>query len=84
MEEMEVEKRDDRDLTRSRMLEYQHICKDGSKVWVETKITFLRDNNNTAAAILGSTRNISIRKQSEMALAESFERLKKSFGVTIK
>ena len=83
MEELEIEKRADRDLKRSRVLEYQNICKDGSKVWAETTLAFLRDENQKAVGLLGVARNITSRKESEMALEESFERLKKSFGVTI-
>ena len=83
VEEMEIEKRDDRDLTRSRVVEYQHISKDGSKIWAETTLTFLRDENNTAVGVLGIVRDISKRKQSEIALAESFERLRKTLDGTV-
>ncbi|MBN1364514.1 MAG: PAS domain S-box protein [Syntrophaceae bacterium] len=82
-EELTIEKKDDLDLKRSRVLEYQHKCKDGSKIWVETKFTFLRDENNKAIGILGIMRDITTRKESEMALADSFERMRKSLGVTI-
>jgi len=74
IEETEIDKRDDRDMARSRVVEYQHICKDGSKICVETTLTFLRDENNTAVGVLGIMRDISKRKLSEIALAESFER----------
>ena len=83
MEELEAEKKDDRNLKRSRVMEYQNICKDGSKVWAETTITFLRDGNQKAVGLLGVARNITSRKESEMALEDSFDRLQKSFGVTI-
>lgn len=83
MEELETEKKDDRNLKRSRVMEYQNICKDGSKVWAETTITFLRDGNQKAVGLLGVARNITSRKESEMALEDSFDRLQKSFGVTI-
>jgi len=82
-EELEMEKRDDRDLTRSRVIEYQHIRKDGSKIWVETTLTFLRDENNTAVGILGTVRDISKRKLSEIALADTMERLRKALGATV-
>jgi len=39
LEEMEIEQRDDRDLTRSRVLESKYIRKDGSKIWVESKLS---------------------------------------------
>jgi PAS domain S-box-containing protein len=76
-EELEIEKRPDRDLKRSRVLEYQHIHKDGSKVWVENKITFLRDKNDTAIGVVGVVRDITERKAAEeSALKEyNFSRL---------
>lgn len=72
-EEMEIEKRPDKDLKRSRVLEYEHIRKDGSKVWVETKISFLRDENNTAVGMVGTVRDITERKKTEEALRKSEE-----------
>jgi PAS domain S-box-containing protein len=70
-EEMEIEKQPHKDLKRSRVLEYQHICKDGSKVWVENKISFLRDKNDNAIGIIGIVRDITERKNAEEKL--SFE-----------
>ena len=70
-EEMEIEKRPDRDLKRSRVLEYQHVRKDGSKVWVENKITFLRDENNNTVGIIGTVRDITKRKETEEKLREN-------------
>lgn len=67
-EEMEIEKRPDRDLKRSRVLEYQHIRKDGSTIWVENKITFLRDQDNNAIGIIGTVRDIAERKQAQEKL----------------
>ena len=70
-EELEIEKRPDRDLKRSRVLEYQHLRKDGSKVWVENKITFLRDKNNNATGIIGTVRDITERKRIDNELRKS-------------
>jgi PAS domain S-box-containing protein/putative nucleotidyltransferase with HDIG domain len=83
VEEMEIEKRDDKDLTRSRVLEYQHRHKNGSKIWMETTLNFLRDQNNTVVGVLGIVRDISKRKLSEMALADSFEKLRKTLDGTV-
>ncbi|HOU50783.1 MAG TPA: PAS domain S-box protein [Smithella sp.] len=66
-EELETEKRKDRDLKRSRVLEYQHIRKDGSKVWVENKLTFLRNENNEAIGLEGVVRDITDRKKAQEA-----------------
>jgi len=67
-EEMDIEKKPDRDLKRSRVLEYQHVRKDGSKVWVENKLTFLRNHNKTAVGLVGVVRDITERKQAEKRL----------------
>lgn len=63
--EMEIEELPNKDLKRSRVLQYQHLRKDGSKVWVENKITFLRDDHNNAVGIIGTVRDITDRKQEE-------------------
>ncbi|MBN1365668.1 MAG: PAS domain S-box protein [Syntrophaceae bacterium] len=83
VEEMEIEKRPNRDLTRSRIIEYQHIHKNKSKVWVETTLTFLRNEDSMAVGVLGIVRDISKRKQSEIALADSFEKLRKTLDGTV-
>jgi len=72
-EEMEIEKRPDRDLKRSRVLEYQHIRKDGSTIWVENKITFLRDQDNNAIGIIGTVRDIAERKRAEEQVCKEID-----------
>ena len=49
----------------SRTLELQLNCKDGSTVWTEVTVTFLRDENNRPAGLLGVSRDISERRQME-------------------
>ena len=83
LEELEIEKRNDKDLTRSRVVEYQLIHKNGSKVWVETTLTFLRDENNTAAGVLGIVREVNKRKQAEEKLHQTLDSLRKAVGTTI-
>lgn len=56
---------------RSRTLELEHICKDGFTMWTESKMTMLRDLNNQPIGILGITRDISNRKQTEEDLKKS-------------
>jgi PAS domain S-box-containing protein len=82
-EELEIEKRADKDLTRSRVLESQYMCKDGVKIWVESKLTFLRDENNTAVGILSIVRDITDRKEAENRLHQSLDSLKKAVSTTI-
>jgi diguanylate cyclase (GGDEF)-like protein/PAS domain S-box-containing protein len=73
-EELAIERMEQKDLSRSRTLELEHTCKDGSTVWLEVTTTFLRDENGRAVGILGASRDISERKRVEEELRESEER----------
>ena len=53
---------------RTRTLEMEQICKDGSVIWVEMKMSGLRDENARWSGIQGVTRDITKRKQAEEAL----------------
>lgn len=55
---------------RTRTLELEQVCKDGTKVMVETKMTFLRDSQGRPNGILGITRDVSHRKEAEKQIAE--------------
>lgn len=74
-EEMAIERQQQNDLHRSRTLEVELKCKDGSTYWAELKVTFLRDEEGKPVGILGVTRHIDARKRAEEALQESKERL---------
>jgi PAS domain S-box-containing protein len=74
-EELAMEKMPERDLLRSRTLELEVICKDGSTVWVESTITFVRDPDGRAIEILGVNRDISERKRIEQAFEINQARL---------
>jgi len=52
----------------SRTLEVELLCKDGATVWVELRISFLRDADGVARGILGVARDISERRRTEAAL----------------
>ncbi|RJP75450.1 MAG: PAS domain S-box protein, partial [Candidatus Abyssobacteria bacterium SURF_17] len=69
-EELALEQKKPKDLSRSRAVELEHKCKDGSTVWAEVKVTFLRDDSGQPVGILGITRDISERKRAEEALQE--------------
>jgi PAS domain S-box-containing protein len=49
-------------------LEVEMRCKDGSTVWVEETVAFLRDVDGTPIGLVGVTRDISRRKMMEDAL----------------
>ncbi|MBU1862778.1 MAG: alpha/beta fold hydrolase [Candidatus Omnitrophica bacterium] len=61
----------ERDPNRSRTMEVKQYHKDGSTIWTELTIKFLRDETGKPDALIGSTRDIRERKQIEQKLAES-------------
>ena len=71
---MEMEKSEHRDINISRTLQLEMSRKDGTTVWVETKASFVRDENQRPIGIMGVTRDITERKQAEEALRQSEEK----------
>jgi PAS domain S-box-containing protein len=53
-----------------RRLELEQPCKDGSTVWVESTLTWIRDDAGRPTGVLSVTRDVSARKRAEAALAE--------------
>ncbi len=77
-EELEIEKQEEKDLSRSRVLEVEVMCKDGSTIWTEAIVSFLRDQNGNPTGIIGVTRDISERRQAAEEL-----RLEKEFATSL-
>jgi PAS domain S-box-containing protein len=77
-EELENERREQKDLLRSRTIEVEHIGRDGGTVWVEIKMTFVRDPEGRAVGILGYTRNIDERKRAETEKSRLEEQLQQA------
>ncbi|MGD0972340.1 MAG: PAS domain S-box protein [Desulfobaccales bacterium] len=73
-EELSLEQQGE-DPQRSLTLELEHIGKDGSLIWTEAKVTFLRDSQGRPVGIQGVSRDISARKRSEEALRKSEENM---------
>jgi len=73
-EEMEMEKKPDRDLDRTRTVEIEHISREGKIVCADIKMTFIRDTAGNPVGILGITRDITERKVAENALRASEEK----------
>ena len=67
-EELAIEKMEHKDLFRSRTLELEMYCRDGSTIWTEVKMTAIRDPDGQLIGILGVTRDISERKRAEEEL----------------
>jgi PAS domain S-box-containing protein len=59
---------------RSQLLEIEHFRADGSAIWTEIKISFLRNDVGKVIGLQGVTRDISKRKRAELELKESEER----------
>ncbi|UCH86288.1 MAG: diguanylate cyclase [Dehalococcoidia bacterium] len=64
-EELAMERMENKDTSRSRKLELEMYCKDGSTIWTEMNMKFLRDADGNPIAIQGVTRDISERKRME-------------------
>ena len=79
-EELAEEKKEDKDLSRSRILELENKCKDGSTIWAEIKTSFLRDSDGQPIGIVGVSRDITQRKKAEQDLKQSEERLKSALS----
>ena len=62
-EEMELEKGKQVDRHRTRTLDLELKCKNGSTVWCEVKFSVIRDQNGRPAGILGVSRDITERRQ---------------------
>ncbi|MCK5654059.1 MAG: PAS domain S-box protein [Dehalococcoidia bacterium] len=78
-EELAIESMVQKDLLRSRILELELNCEDGSTIWAEVIITFLRDPDDRAVGILGTARDITERKRAEEALRKSEDKLQQLF-----
>ena len=81
-EELEIENLKQKDLFRSRMIELEIKCKDGSTIWAELKMSFLRDQLGNPTGIIGVTRDIAERKQTEEALRESESKFRNLFDLS--
>lgn len=75
-EELEIENQEEKDLTRSRTLEVEVKCKDGSTIWTEAQMTFLRDQDGNPTGIIGVTRDITERRQAEDQIKASLKEKK--------
>ncbi|MEW6527953.1 MAG: PAS domain S-box protein [Spirochaetota bacterium] len=68
-EELKEEKSKKVDLKRSRILELELYKKDGTTIWLETQVSFIRDAKNKPVGILVISRDITKKKTIEDQLA---------------
>ncbi len=71
-EELAIENMKQKDLLRSRKLELEMNCKDGSTVPVEVNYTFLRQLDGKPSGVLAIARDITKRKQAEEKLQKTY------------
>ena len=64
-EELAIEEKEPKDLLRTRTMELQQKCKDGSTIWVEVTITFLHNADGQPVGILGVSRDTSEHRRAE-------------------
>jgi len=80
-EVMELEKAAHNEL--SRILQLEMMRKDGTTVWTEVRLSFIRDTSRKPLGILGVTRDITERKVAEKRLQDTLESVRKAMGTTI-
>jgi len=77
-EELELHSKGQKPQDRSKKVEVELYCKDGSNIWTETEANFIYDVDGQPESIIGVTRDITERRQTEEALRKSEEKLARS------
>jgi PAS domain S-box-containing protein len=75
-EEMEIERSGGGDPARSRTVEFEVLCKDGTSVWTESKLSAVRDASGSLTGIIAVSRNITARKHAEETLRDTSQTLR--------
>lgn len=70
-EELGKERNSNEDKNRTRIIEVELFKKDGSKIFVSTHLSFIRDNAGNPIGFQGITRDITAQKKAEIKLLES-------------
>ena len=81
--ELYMENMERKDLSRSRTLELEMKRNDGSTVPVEVKYSFLRGSDGRPAEIVAVARDVSKRKEAELEIEQSTQRLIRAMEDTI-
>lgn len=82
-EEMKLEASGTADPDRIRIVTIEQYRKDGSIVLMENYLSFMRDEAKKPVGIISVSRDITERRQAEVKLQQTLERLEKAIGATI-
>lgn len=78
LEELRIDSHREVNPTRTRTLDIKLVRRDGSTVWCEAKMSFLRDSRGRPSGVLGVARDISSWRDAQEALVASEERLRRA------
>jgi PAS domain S-box-containing protein len=82
-EEIALEQEGQGNLAAMRTLELEIVCKDGSTIWTEVSVTFIRDAKGKAIGLVGVDRDITERKQAEDELKKQLDELQRWHAATL-
>lgn len=82
-EELKLEASGTADLGRTRILELEQYKKDGCIVWLENRLSPLRDKKKRLVGIIAVSHEITDRKRAEKQLQDTLGSLRKAVGVAI-
>lgn len=82
-DEMKLEASGTADPFRSRVLELQEYRKDGTIVWIENTLSYIRDENLKPLGIISASRDITERKEVDTRLQQTLETLRKAMDAII-
>ena len=75
-EEVEIERSGRADPARSRTLELEVSCKDGSTAWTESRLTAVRDSSGSLTGFIAVSRDITERRRVAETLRETSQTLR--------
>ena len=78
LEELRLEYQTDHEPSHTRTLDLNLVRRDGSTLWCEAKMSFLRDEVGRPEGVLGVARDITSWREAQDALAASEERLQQA------
>lgn len=78
LEELRLEYQPDLEPSRARTVDLKLVRKDGSTVWCEARMSFLRDHRGRPKGVLGVARDISSWREAQEALVATEDRLRRA------